>query len=252
MERPALDRRERALRLAPALLVGLALLAAGCGSGGGGGGTLGFVHEREPNDFPDEADGIGFVDSNDFYAIRGHVDDFDTLDGFAFAADFPVDVEVVLHRDNPFADLVVYVYDPVTDTFPFVFDQPFDPLVGSFRVNLGPSDFHLVVGSLFGPSGYTLEVRGFPWGSYAGGAAPLAVAPGGRLTGPASTADDARRAAVEERGRPYRGAPGEDDEPGDAPRVLARGVLALVDDRGEVAVFDALATDRGTALAARD
>ncbi len=231
---------------APFLALFLALAAAGCShSGGGGGGTVGFVYELEPNNFPDEADGIGFLDPHGFYAIRGHVDGFDLLDGFAFAADFPVDVEVVLHTDNPYADLVVYVYDPVTDTFPFVFDDFYEPLVGSFRVNV-PGDFHLVVGTLAGPSGYTLEVAGFPYGSYAGienGAAP---AQSGRFAGDASTADDARRAALDELAEPYGApeAPAEDDP---AARRLTRGTLALVDEHGEVEIFDALVSADGRA-----
>ena len=241
-----------ARNLALVSALSLAALTLACsGGGGGGGGTVAFVYEQEPNDFPDEADGIGYVDSNDFYRIRGSVNGFDTLDGFAFTADFPVDVEAALYIDNPFADLVVYVYDPVTDTFPFVFDDLTDPVVGSFRVNV-PADFHLVVGTLHGPSGYTLEVRGFPYGSYTStdGAAPLAVANAGRFAGPASTADDARRAALDALAEPYRV-----DEPLDQPeptaRVLTRGVLALIDNRGEVEMVDALVTERGAALVSR-
>ena len=224
----------------------LAALTACSGGGGGGGGTLAFVWEREPNNVPAQADAIGFVDSNDFYRIRGRVDDFDTLDGFAFAADFPVDVEAALFIDDPFADLVVYVYDPVTDTFPFVFDDLTNPVLGSFRINL-PSDFHLVVASLFGSSTYTLEVSGYPYGSYAAGGeglAPSASAAAGRFSGPASMADDARRAVLDAVGKPYRveEAP---SEPEPSTRVIERGVLAVIDDEGEIELFDAFAAEIG-------
>jgi hypothetical protein len=148
-----------------ALALPLLVLAAACDGGGHGHHAPPpdpNLYEVEPNDTAATANGVGPIRPGNYFPIRGHVTDFgpDLFDGFAFVSDVPLEVEVVLTADRPAADLDFCVYDPFQGEFIGCFETPWNPEVGYVTVFEPGVEFHLVVSSFRGSSGYTLEVFG--------------------------------------------------------------------------------------------
>lgn len=195
---PAALRRPRP---ALALALGSTLLAAGCIHSDGGPKQL-VLSESEPNDGVCCADDFGLLAPGDFLAIHGFITDdgFDPFDGFAFTAWEPISVEFRVFADAG-ADLDVCIYDPQLGVLVDCFESPFNPETGVAHVLTGGADFHLVVNSFAGSSGYTLELDVFPL-DFAS-AAPAATA--GALASGAHAASEKpdRRAAF----APYAGTP---------------------------------------------
>jgi hypothetical protein len=147
------------------LALSLIFLAAACDSGGHGHHAPPpdpTLYEVEPNGTAATANGVGPIRPGDYFPIRGHVSDFgpDLFDGFAFVSDVPLEVEVVLTADHPAADLDFCVFDPFLGEFIGCFETPWNPEVGYVTVFEPGVEFHLVVSSYRGSSGYTLEVIG--------------------------------------------------------------------------------------------
>ncbi len=158
------------------LLLGATLLASCVHSGGSSDGAFA---ESEPNDAACCPDSFGFLSAGEFLAIKGTITDngFDPFDGFSFIAAEPLTVDLRLFAHNPFADLDICVYDPQLGIFIDCFESPFDPEVGTVHVLLPGTEFHVVVNSFLGTSGYTLEVEAFPLSLAS--AAPPATSPAG-------------------------------------------------------------------------
>ena len=144
------------------------------------------LHESEPNDLACCPDHFGFLAPGEFVDIQGFISDdgFDPYDGFAFTSFQPMSVEFRLFAHEPFADLDICLYDPVLDLFVDCFESPHDPEVGVAHILTGGTEFHLVVNSFAGTSGYTLEVDAFPLFADAVGPADSPMpATGGVLSG---------------------------------------------------------------------
>ena len=213
----------RLASLLPATLP-LLLLAAGCGHGSHGGVV---VHdppsylESEPNDDVWSANFLGHVAAGDSILVEGHVTDGfgDTLDGFALDLLEPLELRFELFAHDPFADLDVCVYDPVSDVYVACFESAVDPEVGAVAIGL-PAEMHLVVSSFTGSSAYSLYVSTAP-------IAPATLSEPGASGEPRLPRLGVDRAGprVDEdpRWAPYRRAPGEPGEPDDLP--LVRGLL---------------------------
>lgn len=130
-------------------------------------------YEQEPNDSATSPDVIGGVAPGDHLLIEGHVTQFgpDLFDGFAFHAQAPCDVEVLLWIDDPHVDLDLCVYDPQLGQYVVCYETSNNPEGGGFTLGEGGKPFHLVVSSFSGASAYTLEVV-VRHPTYAGSAAP--------------------------------------------------------------------------------
>ena len=131
--------------------------------------TSPVIVESEPNDSAFSPDGIGPVGFGTAYAIAGSVDGpetfgFDVYDGFAFFVRDAVEVEFILHAQNPYADLDFYVYDPFYDEYIARFESAFSPEYGAVTFPYLGEEFHIVVTSFSGSSDYTLEVIAHPLG----------------------------------------------------------------------------------------
>jgi len=155
-----------------------------------------IIFEQEPNGNSDNPDFIGTIRAGDRFRIDGHVRDSgsDIFDGFAFVTAEPLVIEVTLFADNVFADLDFCVYDPDFDEFIACFDGEDDPEEGTFLVDAFNQEFHIVVESHFGDSGYLLEVNAFA-SAFAPAATDLSAESGGstiRLTAPQHSTKDAR------------------------------------------------------------
>jgi len=148
------------------LALSVSLLVVACDSGGHHHAPPidPTIHEIEPNGTAFTANGIGPIRPGDYFPIRGHVTDFgpDFFDGFAFVSDVPLEVEFVLTADHPVADLDLCVFDPFLGEFVACFETPWNPEVGFVTVFEPGVEFHLVVSSFRGSSGYSLEVLGHP------------------------------------------------------------------------------------------
>jgi hypothetical protein len=172
--------------------------------------VLSFV-ELEPNDTAFTANYLGAIRAGEAFLVRGSIEDsgLDPFDGFALTALGPLDVELRLWIDEPFADLDLCVFDPATGAIEACFETAANPETG-WLAFAAAADFHLVVASYSGDSSYTLEVLAHPVGA-----------------APAATAAPEAPAPLRERERPfaaYAAAPGAPAEPA-PPRVLGRAVL---------------------------
>jgi len=171
--------------------------------------------EVERNDFDFEANHFGWLAPGDRLSIEGRIDDsgFDPFDGFAFRAAGPLYVEFRLHAFDPFADLDLCVYDPQILDVVGCFATASDPEEGAVEILAGGLDFHLVVESFVGASGYRLDVRAFSL--YADAPASGSGAPAGpalrAVATAAEAADEAADRGSAERLRAYweRAADGE-------------------------------------------
>ena len=134
------------------------MVLAGC-SGTGHSDHVVFaqtVVEQEPNDSAFFPQGLGALFPGDCVHVVGYSSPWDT-DGFAFVAATDLRVDVQLVRDDFFADLDLCVWDPFLNAYALCMLTDGDEF-GSFTVAAG-SEFHLVVDSFFGDSGYTLTVE---------------------------------------------------------------------------------------------
>lgn len=134
--------------------------------------------ELEPNNIAPSANYLGSIAIGETFFVRGFIDDsgFDPFDGFAFTAAQPLEVELHLWIDDPYADLDVCYFNPYSGLIEACFATASNPEAGWLALQ-GGTDFHLVVSSYFGDSSYTLELVGRPLG-YAPAAAPAPVTPG--------------------------------------------------------------------------
>ncbi len=220
-----------ALRTRIPFVFGAALLASLSASScvfhddcGGCGSNQTTVFEQEPNDQASQANWLGAIGAHQKLAIRGTIGDFgpDLYDGFALVAAEPIDVQLTLVADVPSADLDVSVFDPLLNDYVAVFATPNRPETGVFSVLEPNREFHLVVTSFVGVSGYTLYVETFP-ASFA-----PAGGNGGAIRAAAQRVDDARLAKLNGYKTPLRAIV--DDEP--APIVV--GELLEIDEDGTV------------------
>jgi hypothetical protein len=207
------------------------LFFAACSHGGHGHPTPApdpTLHEVEPNGTAATANGVGPIRPGSYFPIRGHVDDFgsDLFDGFAFVSDVPLEVEIVLTADHPAADLDVCVFDPFLNEFIGCFETPWNPEVGFVTVFEPGVEFHLVVSSFRGSSGYTLEVSGRKL------CCPLESLEGGARLRAREGDEDSRRAAFWQAYVPPVAVAREDAE---IVEPLVRGVVMSIDpDSGAV------------------
>lgn len=167
--------------------------------------------ESEVNDIAPLADYFGVLYPGDFFYIEGDITDIpydpfdpwnghDPFDGFAFTAGQPIHVQFRLFIDHPSADLDVILYDPQIDLDVAYFATGYNPEVGAVDVFSGGLDFHLVVESWVGSSGYTMEIEVFPLypleneeGGETSAEIPLATISAESAIDPAKTADAATR-----------------------------------------------------------
>ena len=214
------------------LALGLGLVTAAChkgrhhphhGGGASSGGVYSFV-EVEPNNAALESNYLGSLAVGETLVIRGYIDDsgFDPFDGFAITTAGPLDVEFFLTADDPFADLDICYYDPYSGIEKACWETSFNPEAGLIAMN-GGLDFHLVVGSYFGGSSYTLEVIGRPVGYYAPAAA-AGEAPAPTLGTPAQR----------ERAVPFEAYDGTAEPEPEASAPLARARVLVVEADGSV------------------
>lgn len=167
MSAPHLLHPQRAV----ATLIGLASLFAGCDSHpagiiivpGIGPPGLPVLYEVEPNDEAWLANEVGAIVAGEHFLIEGHITECcpDPYDGFSFHALEPMEVDLSLHAQDPYADLDFCIYDPQTDSMIACFEGTGNPEFGSLALTL-PAEFHVVISSWYGDSPYTLEVRTFP------------------------------------------------------------------------------------------
>jgi hypothetical protein len=135
--------------------------------------------ELEPNDAAPTANYLGAIYPGETFLVRGFIEDsgLDPFDGFALTALEPLEVELLLWIDEPFADLDLCFYDPASGSIEACFETAADPETGWLAFG-GPADFQLVVASYSGDSSYTLEVIAHPLGyAPASGATPATAAP---------------------------------------------------------------------------
>jgi hypothetical protein len=132
--------------------------------------------ELEPNDVAPLANYLGGIAVGETFFVRGFIGDsgFDPFDGFAFTTAEPMEIELHLWIDDPYADLDVCYFNPYSGLVEACFATSFNPESGWLALH-GGTDFHLVVSSYFGDSSYTLELVGRPPAASAAAAAAAAV-----------------------------------------------------------------------------
>ncbi len=162
--------------IAITLLAALPLALCSCGKSHGH--TVVFsspgLQEIEPNNNAFQPDAIGPVAYDTYYQIHGAIQDgfvlndyaspngTDQFDGFAFYVEDAVEIEFILHANNPFADLDVWIYDPFYDEYIAKFESISSPEYGRVTFPYLGEEFHVVVTSYSGDSNYTLELIAHP------------------------------------------------------------------------------------------
>jgi hypothetical protein len=116
--------------------------------------------ETERNDDPATANDFGLLVPGDHFFIDGTIrdDGLDEFDGFRFTSGDMIHVDFQLFIDDPASDLDVCLYDPLLDVTVDCFATPNNPEQGGVDVVSAGFDFHLVVESFLGLSGYSLEI----------------------------------------------------------------------------------------------
>jgi hypothetical protein len=214
----------------------------------GGDGKPPYYAESEPNDGACCADDFGTLYAGEFLAIHGSISDsgFDPYDGFAFTAYQPMSVEFRLYADSPWADLDVCLYDPQLGITVDCFESPYNPETGVAHILAGGVDFHLVVNSFHGATGYTLEVEAFPLMLASGPAPAGAGATFGAVQGAEHTADEKPDRSAEFAA--YSGAPlaAANELRGREVSLIGLGELYLIDEAaGEMRTAFLTATSEG-------
>jgi hypothetical protein len=189
--------------------------------------------EVEPNDIAPLANYLGGIAVGETFFVRGFIGDsgFDPFDGFAWTTAEPMEIELHLWIDDPYADLDVCYFNPYSGLIEACFATSSNPESGWLAL-YGGTDFHLVVSSYFGDSSYTLELVGRPLGFAL--AAPVA----------AEAAANERRSAFEAYGGST--APETDGEPR-APSVRGRWILLDLEEGSSAAQEFALGPEGLTA-----
>lgn len=180
-------------------LLALPLALAACSNANDGCSTCNdpTYYETEINDTAAQANWVGVLYPGDVVTIRGGVTQWgpDLYDGFSFVTGAPMTIDFEVWADVPGVDLDLCVWDPVFKTFVACFETDLHPEAGQVVILEANKEFHLVVRSYFGDSGYFLDVFG---GSPVYGAQALGAAPEERVPGAWEAYDEADEPQREE------------------------------------------------------
>lgn len=148
--------------------------------------------ELEPNDFPETADFVGFVDDLSYLVVQGSVEavGFDIVDHIEFEATMPIELDFYLDGLGPFADVDVTIYDPIDDiilgTYAISGDES-----GTIVVHEAGRPFQFIVEAFGEASDWDLELVGYPYNCNCFGDGPESAAQAKPLAGSEGSATDA-------------------------------------------------------------